>query len=99
MLRRVVVLGVLVAVTTAFLPACSGGAYVQNAPPAAPTVDKPPRPPGQNIVWVPGHHEYIGGKYVWKQGHWQKARPGKVWVSGHWKHTRRGHKWVPGHWK
>jgi len=99
MTRRILFTFMLVVFCIGILPACSGGTYVQTAPPEPPQVDRPPQPRGQNVVWVPGHYEWTGNRYVWREGYWIKSKPGKAWIAGRWERTNRGWRWIKGHWK
>jgi hypothetical protein len=54
---------------------------VHRAPPA-PLVERVPRSPGREYVWVPGYWTSHGDDWVWVGGHYERPpRPGAVWVE------------------
>jgi hypothetical protein len=71
---------------------------VQESPPP-PMVERRPRQPGPDFVWIEGHWSWARhrGGWVWIAGHWDR-RPGYVWIAGHWDHRREGWIWVEGRW-
>jgi len=51
--------------------------------------------PYRNAVWIPGHNEWVDGRWVWIGGYYDyPPRPDAYWVPGHYKHGY----WRPGHW-
>ena len=72
--------------------------YIRKAPPR-PIVEKRPKRPNKNAMWIPGHWQWRGGKHVWVSGHWDKKPRGEAWVPGKWVKKPRGWVWVPGHWR
>lgn len=52
-------------------------------------------PPYRSAVWIPGHNEWINGRWVWVGGYYgYPPRPGAHWVPGRYKHGY----YYPGHW-
>jgi WXXGXW repeat (2 copies) len=56
-------------------------------------------PPGDPMVWQPGHWHWDGYQYVWVGGHYVPARP--HWREGRWIWSPREGQWVwrPAHWE
>jgi len=52
-------------------------------------------PPYRGAVWIPGHHEWINGRWVWVGGYYTyPPRRGGYWVPARY----RGGYYYPGHW-
>lgn len=69
------------------------------SPPPAPTESRPAPPEKGEVVWVPGHWEWVDG-WKWSLGNWVKPpEPGAKWVEGEWVPTSDERwRWVPSHW-
>jgi len=84
-----------------------GQATVEGpAPVATVEVDVAPPPPEQEVVvvrpgmvWIGGHHEWVGGRYVWRRGYYERERRGYRWEPGRWERRGRRHVWIGGHWR
>jgi hypothetical protein len=68
------------------------------APPAAPDVVPPAKPPTTESFYVPGSWVWTGDRYVWRAGYWARMQPGYVWVSDHYRWTPSGYVYVAGYW-
>jgi hypothetical protein len=58
--------------------------------------------PGPQLVWVPGHWDWVAGTrdYVWIPGAWVRPpRPHAVWVAPRYELRGRGHFFIAGYWK
>lgn len=80
-----------------------GGTYgktviVREAPPAA-RIERRPRAPGPNQVWIAGYWVYDGRQYVWVPGRYAAARTGQVWVAPRWTKQDYGYVFVDGYWR
>ncbi len=68
------------------------------APPAAPEVAPPGKPPSEDSFFVPGVWIWTGDRYVFRAGYWARVQPGYVWVPDHYRWTPLGYVYVPGYW-
>lgn len=68
------------------------------APPKAPEVAQPGRPPAEDSFYVPGSWMWTGDRYAWRAGYWARVQPGYVWVSDHYRWSPSGYIFVPGYW-
>jgi hypothetical protein len=51
--------------------------------------------PYPGAVWIPGHHEWINGRWIWVGGYYgYPPRRGGYWVKPRWHHGY----YYPGHW-
>ena len=66
-----------------------------GTPPPPIVVEHPWARPYRNAVWIPGHHEWLGGRWVWGGGYYTyPPRRGAVWVGPRYRHGY----YYPGHW-
>jgi hypothetical protein len=66
-----------------------------GGPPPPPQVERPWARPYRGAVWIPGHQEWVRGRWVWVAGYYSyPPRPGLVWIPGRYRHGY----WRPGHW-
>jgi hypothetical protein len=76
----------------------SAATYVSvrvGGPPPPPRADYRWAAPYRGAVWIPGHQEWIDGRWVWVGGYYgYPPRRGGYWVPGHYRHGY----WYPGHW-
>lgn len=89
----------LVALAALFAaPSQASAAFVDiqvGGPPPPPVVERRWAPPYRGAVWIPGHQEWIRGRWVWVGGYYgYPPRPGAYWVPGRYRHGY----WRPGHW-
>jgi hypothetical protein len=92
---------VLALATTAMLFIGSNQASAQSVsirigvPPPPLIVEHPWARPYRTAVWIPGHHEWIDGRWVWIGGYYDyPPRPGCHWIRARY---RDGY-YNPGHW-
>src|SRR5579863_8391708 len=72
---------------------------VKVAPPHV-IVEKRPRAPGPEFVWVNGFHRWNGERYVWEPGRWDRPpHPHAKWVGHRWEKRHGGWVMVEGHWR
>jgi len=75
-------------------PAQSVSIQVGTPPPPI-VVEHPWARPYRGAVWVPGHHEWIRGRWVWIAGYYTyPPRRGGHWIPARY----RGGYYYPGHW-
>jgi hypothetical protein len=76
----------------------SAATYVSvrvGTPPPPVIVEHPWARPYRDAVWIPGHHEWIDGRWVWVGGYYTyPPRHGGYWVSARYRHGY----YYPGHW-
>ena len=68
-----------------------------GAPPPPVVVERAWASPYRTAVWIPGHHEWVRGRWVWVGGYYSyppTRHPHANWDAGHY---RNGY-WYPGHW-
>jgi hypothetical protein len=89
----------LVAVIMSFIGSTTASA--QNVsirigtPPPPMIVERPWAPPYRGAVWIPGHHEWINGRWVWIGGSYSyPPRRGGYWAPPRYRHGY----YYPGHW-
>ena len=57
--------------------------------------ERPWARPYRGAVWIPGHNEWINGRWVWIGGYYAyPPRHGGYWVSARYRHGY----YYPGHW-
>ncbi|GAV35187.1 Hypothetical protein RMHFA_01841 [Roseomonas mucosa] len=85
------------------LPAMPPHASRQPYPPipALRVEPEPPRLPGAEYVWQPGHWQWDGVAYRWEPGRYvlRHIVGGGTWRHGEWVWTRGGWAWEPGGWR
>jgi hypothetical protein len=99
---RVVALALIAVVATFFgsITQASAATYVSvrvGGPPPPPpaVVYRPWAAPYRGAVWIPGHNEWINGRWVWVGGYYTyPPRRGGYWVQPHYKHGY----YYPGRW-
>lgn len=67
-------------------------------PPEPPETAPPPKPPVEDIFYVPGVWVWADGRYAWRAGYWARVQPGYVWVAAHYRWTPSGYIFIPGYW-
>jgi hypothetical protein len=66
-----------------------------GGPPPPVVVERRWAPPYRGAVWIPGHQEWVNGRWVWIGGYYSyPPRRGGYWVPGRYRH----HYYYPGHW-
>jgi hypothetical protein len=66
-----------------------------GTPPPPMVYERPWAPPYRSAVWLPGHHEWIGGRWVWIAGYYTyPPRRGGYWMPARYHHGY----YYPGHW-
>jgi WXXGXW repeat (2 copies) len=68
------------------------------APPAAPKMAAPPKPPSDDLFYIPGTWVWNGSTYAWRGPQWSRIQPGYVWVPDHFSWTPAGYVYVQGYW-
>ena len=68
------------------------------APPAAPQMAAPVKPPSEDVFYVPGTWVWNGSTYAWRNPHWARIQPGYVWVPDHFRWTPAGYIHIVGYW-
>lgn len=97
-LKRIGLIGALLAASCAAVPAFAGvvvGVEIGVPPPVRIEV-APAAPIG--YVWAPGYWDFFRGQYVWRRGHFVQGRPGYNWVPERWERHEDGHHFQEGHW-
>ena len=96
----------IAALAALMLAGCVAPARVQFAnpypappPPRAEIVPKAPVTEDQ-VIWQPGHWDWLGNGYEWRAGRWVKAAGhGSAWLQGYWSNSSTGTwLWIPAHW-
>jgi hypothetical protein len=65
----------------------------------APKVEKAPKAPRPDVVWVPGDYYWAGDDWAWDEGYWlDRAWSDATWSPGHWAQRWWGWTWVSGYW-
>ena len=82
----------------ALAPAPALIAQAGYPPPPPPQAEAVP-PPRAGWVWVPGFHEWRGGRYVWVGGRWEHEHRGHVWRPAHWEREGNRQVWRQGEWR
>jgi hypothetical protein len=80
-------------------PAPGANPYPPAPAPRAEIIPKPPVSEDQ-LIWQPGHWDWLGGSYAWTAGQWvpSEAHSAK-WQSGYWTSYPGGRwVWLPAHW-
>jgi hypothetical protein len=61
-----------------------------------------PKPPvsEDQLIWQPGHWDWLGGSYAWTAGQWVPAAGHSAnWQFGYWtSNSERQWVWIPAHW-
>ncbi len=98
---RIAALALITAIAT-FLGSASqasAATYVSvrvGPPPPPPGVYRPWPAPYRTAVWIPGHNEWINGRWVWIGGYYAyPPRPGAIYVPSRYHH----HRYYPGYWR
>ncbi len=104
MARRLLALGMLVAMAATIVGAAGTARADENSPGIAPGPPPPaeyetvPVVPGPAYVWVAGYWQWTG-RWVWIPGRWEYVPyPGARWVPGRWVRRGYGWVWVSGYW-
>ena len=67
----------------------------------SPRTELVPNPPvsQEQLVWQPGHWEWIGNGYDWHNGSWVLLGDhSKLWQDGSWSQVDGKWTWNAGHW-
>ena len=98
LLRCVLVLGGLLALSSSALGQVSIGVSVHIGPPALPVYAQPVCP-GDGYIWIPGYWAWGADGYFWVPGTWVLApRVGWLWTPGYWGWAGGVYLWHAGYW-
>jgi hypothetical protein len=97
-LRCVLLLAGIVALSSGALAQVSIGVSVRIGPPALPVYEQPVCP-GEGYIWIPGYWAWGPGGYFWVPGTWVLSpRVGWLWTPGYWGWGGGVYVWHAGYW-
>jgi hypothetical protein len=98
LLRCVLVLAGLLALSSSALGQVSIGVSVRIGPPPLPVYAQP-MCPGDGYIWIPGYWAWGPDGYFWVPGTWVLApRVGWLWTPGYWGWAGGVYVWHAGYW-
>jgi len=98
-LRKVALAGAAFVLLSVSAGQASAATYVSvrvGTPPPPLIVERPWPRPYSAAVWIPGHHEWIRGRWVWVGGYYAyPPHRGDYWIAARYS----GGYYYPGHWR
>ena len=81
-------------------PHAEGGVSVNvSVQPAPPEIRVEAHEGRAGFIWMPGHWQWVGGKYEWMTGRWERERANKHFIEGKWELRGNAWIWTEGNWE